>query len=513
MSNDPASKPPSQHPSEMEHLRNTNQELAYQCRQKEQLYAELLAANEKLRLQQEDMDARAAELVIANSELKFQNEEKNKRARELHELIFHDTLTGLPNRQSMIDFIHLAFYHSRRTGRDGAVMIIGLDDFKDINDTLGHDVGNLLLQEVALRLVSCLREGDTAGRLGADEFVVILKEASERTIEVALDAHTVGARILAALGEPYHLGSHEYHTTASIGATFFREYGKSAEECLKRANIAMYKAKQDGGNTLRFFDPEMQTQITKRVELENDLKEALNLGQFILYYQIQVDAEHRILGVESLIRWQHPERGLVSPSEFIPAAEDTGLIMPIGLWTLETACTQLEAWKDNSETRELVISVNISARQFQEPEFVSQVLSIVQAHDIDPALLKLELTESLVFESVDKSIASIEALKAAGIQFSLDDFGTGYSSLRYLQRLPIDELKIDISFVQNIVSDSEDRAIVLAIITMAHSLGLDVIAEGVEAVEQQQILMENGCAKYQGYLFGRPMPVGELAWG
>ena len=513
MSKAPVSKPPCQQPSELENLRTTNRELAFQCRQKEKLYAELLAANERLRIQKEDKDARAAELVIANKELQFQNEERTKRAKELHELVFYDILTGLPNRRTMIDFLHLAFYHSSQSGHDGAVLFVGLDDFRDINDTLGHDFGNLLLKEVALRLVSCLREGDTAGRLGGDEFVVILKEASERTIEVALDAHTVGARILATLSEPYKLGSHECHTTASIGATFFREYGKSAEECLKRADIAMNKAKQEGGNSLRFFDPEMQTQITDRVTLENDLKEALNLGQFVLYYQIQVDAAHRILGVESLIRWQHPKRGLVSPAEFIPAAEDTGLIVPIGLWALETACAQLEAWKENKETSELVVSVNISARQFQEADFVSRVLSIVECHDINPALLKLELTESLVFESIDKSIASIEALKATGIQFSLDDFGTGYSSLRYLQRLPIDELKIDLSFVQNIITDSDDRAIVLAIITMAHSLGLDVIAEGVESVEQQQLLMEKGCLKYQGYLFGRPVPVAELAWG
>ena len=294
------------------------------------------------------------------------------------------------------------------------------------------------------------------------------------------------------------MARYEYHCTASIGATLFNDIHQATDELLKQADIAMYQAKKAGRNTLRFFDPQMQESINARVSLEGELRKALEKQQFQLYYQIQVDSSHRPLGAEALIRWIHPERGLVSPAQFIPLAEETGLILPIGQWVLETACAQLKAWEQDALTRDLVLAVNVSAKQFHQADFVAQVQAAVQRHAINPKLLKLELTESMLLENIEDTIATMNALKEIGVQFSLDDFGTGYSSLQYLKRLPLDQLKIDQSFVRDIATDSSDKAIVRTIIAMAQSLDLNVIAEGVETEEQRQLLLKNGCCQLPG---------------
>ena len=363
------------------------------------------------------------------------------------------------------------------------------------------------MQQVAQRLESRVREGDTVARIGGDEFVVVLKDLSKHVLEAAAQTETIGEKILATLNQPYQLAAHEYRSTASIGVTLFSDHDQSQDELLKQADIAMYQAKKTGHNTMRFFDPQMQDSINARAALEIELRKALENRQFHLYYQIQVDSSHRSLGAEALIRWKHPERGLVSPAQFIPLAEEIGLILPIGQWVLETACAQLKAWQQDIQTRDLVLSVNVSAKQFRQADFVAQVQAAVQRHAINPMLLKLELTESMLLESLEGIIATMSTLKEIGVRFSLDDFGTGYSSLQYLKRLPLDQLKIDQSFVRYLAIDSSDKAIVRTIIAMAQGLGLDVIAEGVETEEQRQLLLGIGCAHYQGYLFGKPVPI------
>lgn len=426
---------------------------------------------------------------------------------EIMHLAFYDHLTDLPNRRLLVDRLHQAFASSARSSREGALLFIDLDNFKDINDTLGHGIGDLLLQRVAQRLKSCIREGDTVARLGGDEFVVMLEDLSEQPTEAATQTKAVGEKILATLSQPYQLATHAYHSTVSIGATLFSDHGKTADELLKRADIAMYQAKKAGRNTLRFFNPKMQDLINTRTSLEGELRKALENRQFQLYYQIQVDSSSHSLGAEALIRWIHPERGLVSPAQFIPLAEATGLILPIGEWVLDTACAQLKAWEQDALTRDLILAVNVSAKQFRQADFVAQVQATVQRHAINPMRLKLELTESMLVENIEDTIATMSALKAIGVQLSLDDFGTGYSSLQYLKKLPLDQLKIDQSFVRDLATDSSDKAIVRTIIAMAQSLDLDVIAEGVETEEQRQFLLDRNCTHYQGYLFGKPVPI------
>jgi diguanylate cyclase (GGDEF)-like protein len=391
-------------------------------------------------------------------------------------------------------------------------MFIDLDNFKTLNDTLGHDIGDILLQQVAKRLESCVREGDTVARLGGDEFVVMLEDLSEQAIEAAEQTETVGNKILAMLNQPYQLAAHEYRNTPSIGATLFNDNRQTTDELMKQADIAMYQAKKAGRNTLRFFDPQMQETVNAHAALEGELRKAYESKQFQLYYQIQVggiqaDGAHLTLGAEALIRWIHPERGVVSPIDFISMAEETGLILPIGEWVLETACAQIKTWEQDALTSELILAVNISAKQFLQPDFVAQVHAVIQRHAINPKRLKLELTESLLLENIDDTIATMSALNGIGVQFSLDDFGTGYSSLQYLKLLPLNQLKIDQSFVRDIALDSSDRAIVRTIIAMADSLNLNVIAEGVETEEQLKLLLNKNCIHYQGYLFGKPVPI------
>jgi diguanylate cyclase (GGDEF)-like protein/PAS domain S-box-containing protein len=431
-------------------------------------------------------------------------------AEEIKHLAFYDSLTRLPNRRHLLDRLKHALAASARSGKAGALLFIDLDNFKTLNDTLGHDVGDLLLQQVAQRTESCVREDDTVARLGGDEFVVMLEGLSENDLEAAAQAELVGEKILAALNQPYLLAEHEHHNTPSIGITLFSGQHESMDDLFKQADIAMYQAKKAGRNTMRFFDPEMQQTINARVALEGELRKALEQKQFQLYYQAQVDSDHRTLGVEALIRWVHPERGMVSPAQFIPLAEETGLILPIGSWVLETACAQIKTWQQGALSNSFVLAVNVSAKQFRQADFVAQVQDAVRRHDIDPTLLKLELTESLLLENVEDTIETMRALKELGVQFSLDDFGTGYSSLQYLKRLPLNQLKIDQSFVRDIAVDSSDKAIVRTIIAMARGLNLEVIAEGVETEEQRQLLLEKGCNHFQGYLFSKPVPIEQL---
>ncbi len=429
---------------------------------------------------------------------------------EINNLAFYDTLTGLPNRRLLLDRLKHALATSTRSEHHGALLFIDLDNFKTLNDTLGHDIGDLLLQQVAQRLRTCIREGDTVARFGGDEFVVMLEQLSEDLEEAATQTELVGAKILATLNQTYSLGDYQHVSTPSIGVTLFVDHHVSIDELMKRADLAMYQAKAAGRNTLRFFDPEMQAVVATRAAMEADLREALLNHQFVLYYQAQVDGESRLTGVEALVRWQHPRRGLVSPLEFIPLAEDTGAILPLGQWVLETACAQLAAWSKRAETCHLTIAVNVSARQLHHPQFVDQVLAALEQSGANPKLLKLELTESLLVTDIEGVIAKMVILKSQGVGFSLDDFGTGYSSLGYLKRLPLDQLKIDQSFVRNILVDPNDAAISKMVVALAESMGLNVIAEGVEMKEQSAFLALQGCHAYQGYLFSKPLPLGEF---
>ena len=429
---------------------------------------------------------------------------------EIQQLAFYDSLTRLPNRRLLMDRLKQAIASSIRSGRYGAVLFLDLDHFKVLNDSRGHDIGDLLLQQVAERLTQCVREGDTVARLGGDEYVVVLEDLSQDGIETATVTEVIAKKIIVTLNQPYILAEHEHHSTASIGISIFGEEQISIEDLLKQADIAMYQAKKVGRNTMRFFNPQMQTTITARVSLERELRKAIDKKQFALYYQIQVDNVGQYLGAEALIRWIDPERGLVSPAQFIPLAEETGLILPIGNWVLNAACAQIKDWQKNDLTRDLTLSINVSAKQFRQPDFVGQVKSAIERHAIDPMQLKLELTESLLHENLEETINAMSALGELGVQFSLDDFGTGYSSLQYLKKLPLYQLKIDQSFVRDIVTDSHDRSIVRTIIAMAQSLYLNVIAEGVETEQQKELLLSHGCKRYQGYLFGKPMPIKEF---
>jgi len=422
-------------------------------------------------------------------------------------LAFYDTLTGLPNRALLVDRLRQSMSASARSGSYGALLFLDLDNFKALNDTQGLAVGDLLLKQVTHRLAGCVREGDTVARLGGDEFVVLLVGLSTNEGVAVGRAETVADKIVAVLNHGYPLGDVVYQSTVSIGVTLYRGQLETIDDLMKQADLAMYRAKDAGRNTFRFFDPAMELAASARAALEEDLRRAIDERQFVLHYQAQVVDDGRLSGAEVLVRWQHPERGMVSPAEFIPLAEETGLILPLGQWVLETACRQLFDWASQAALAHLTVAVNVSARQFRQHDFVEQVLGVLETTGANPQRLKLELTESLLVSDVEDIIEKMLALKAQGVGFSLDDFGTGYSSMSYLKRLPLDQLKIDQSFVRDVLSDPNDAAIARTIIALGRSLDLGVIAEGVETAAQRDFLSRAGCHAYQGYFFGRPQPL------
>ncbi|WP_418648204.1 EAL domain-containing protein [Thauera butanivorans] len=424
---------------------------------------------------------------------------------EARYLAFYDALTQLPNRRLLVDRLQQATVNGMRSGLSTAVFFVDVDNFKTLNDTRGHEVGDLLLQQIADCLCECVREQDTVARLGGDEFVVVAQNLSGEAPEAAAQARMLGELILARLRQPWNLAGREHHLSVSIGVTLLSGRPEPVDEVLKQADMAMYRAKDAGRNTLSFFDPDMQQAVNRRAMLEAELRNGLRQSQFLLLYQPQVDQDGRVIGAEALVRWQHPLHGMVSPAEFIPLAEGSGLILPLGHWVMETALRQQACWRNDPALAHLHLAINVSARQFLQEDFVAQVLALLRDTGADPARIKLELTESMLLHSVDNAIATMSALQAHGLGFSLDDFGTGYSSLSYLQRLPLDQIKIDQGFVRDVLLHPSDAAIARTIIMLADSLGLDVIAEGVETAAHHRFLLEHGCTSFQGYLFGRPM--------
>ncbi|WP_370450446.1 putative bifunctional diguanylate cyclase/phosphodiesterase [Acidovorax sp. 106] len=436
--------------------------------------------------------------------------DRKRAEQEIERLAFYDALTGLPNRRLLLDRLQRSIAAGQRTKAQGALLFIDLDNFKDLNDTLGHDMGDQLLSQVAARLVGSVREADTVARFGGDEFVVMLENLSADLHEAASQAEIVADKLLASLNEPFALDGGQHYSTPSIGITLYGEQRLSVDELLKRADLAMYQAKAAGRNTQRFFDPDMQAAVNARSNLEADLRQGLARGELMVHYQPVVDQDGKLVGAEALARWRHPQRGMISPADFIPLAEQTGLILPLGQTVLHTACSQLAAWAQNPATAHLTLSVNVSARQFRQAGFVAQVLGTLKDCQADPSRLKLELTESLLLGDIEDTIERMEQLKKEGVGFALDDFGTGYSSLSYLKRLPLDQVKIDQSFVRDVLSDPNDAAIVRTILALAKSLDLEVVAEGVETAGQLGFLRLHGCEGFQGYLFGRPVPVEEM---
>ncbi|MFC5522764.1 EAL domain-containing protein [Polaromonas jejuensis] len=428
---------------------------------------------------------------------------------EIKHLAFYDPLTHLPNRQLLMERLQQALSDPHQ--QEGALMFIDMDNFKTLNDTQGHHKGDLLLQQVATRLMGCVRQTDTVARLGGDEFVVMLKDLGHDPGQAADRAEAVGQQILAALSESYHLAGDQHYSSCSIGVTAFNQKPvHNIADLLKQADLAMYQAKMAGRNTLCFYDPAMQAAVSASAALQSDLRQGLREGQFLLHYQPQVGRDGRMTGVEALLRWQHARRGLVRPAEFIAAAEEGGLILPLGQWALETACQQLAAWAHQPSTAGLSMAINVSVRQFRQPEFVDRVMATLNAAKVSPHKLKLELTESLFADDMDISIRKLARLKDLGVTLSLDDFGMGYSSLSCLKRLPLDQLKIDKSFVHDILRDPNDAAIARTIIALAQSLGLGVLAEGVETEAQRAFLAHHGCECYQGHLFCKPLPIEAL---
>ncbi len=435
-----------------------------------------------------------------------------RKAAEAHaeHLAYYDELTGLPNRRLFLEQLRHAQAASTRTHLFGALFFLDLDNFKNLNDSLGHDYGDLLLKEVARRLNGVMRSGDSVARLGGDEFVVLLEELDTDEEQAVGKAERAVLKVLQSLSTPYVLKKHRHHLTPSIGVTLFRDQDESSETLMKKADLSMYQAKAAGKGTFRFFDPEMQAVAERRMRLEAELRLALERDEFLLAYQPIVDVKGDVTGVEALLRWRHPEHGMVSPGEFIPVAEASGLIVPIGNWVIRTACEQLAAWKRHPQRSGWSVAVNVSVRQFVQTDFVARVLTALRETGADGTRLRLEITESMLLDNLDETITRMSALRTEGVSFSLDDFGTGYSSLNYLKKLPLSVLKIDQSFVRDISDDPNDAAIVQTIIAMAHSLDLRVVAEGVETAEQRAFLLEHGCESLQGYFFYHPMTLDKL---
>ena len=453
-----------------------------------------------------DEQGQTTEYVATFSDITARKEAEE----EIRTLAFYDALTRLPNRRLLLDRFRLTLSVSARSRHYGAVLFLDMDRFKTLNDTLGHDYGDLMLVEVARRIQSCVREMDTVARLGGDEFVVLIEEIGTNAEEASQKVALIAEKIRAALAAPYQLKNHEYHSSPSIGVCLYRGSSESVDVLLKHADLAMYQAKDAGRNAVRFFDPAMQHAVEVHAALEADLRRALPNRELQLFYQVQVDSEFRPLGAEALVRWVHPERGMVSPAQFIPVAEESSLILDIGNWVLDTACRQLAAWDGDERMRVIELAINVSAQQFARHDFVEKVAATLRAHQVDPACLKLELTESVVLNDVADVVRKMHALKALGIRLSLDDFGTGYSSLSYLKQLPLDQIKIDQSFVRDIATDPNDAVMVKTIIDLAQNFRVNVIAEGVENRGQLDFLRRNGCMAYQGYLFSKPVPIGEF---
>ena len=429
---------------------------------------------------------------------------------KIERLAFYDALTGLPNRRLLLDRLHMALLASERNRQTGALLFIDLDNFKDLNDTRGHDVGDLLLIQVGQRLRSSVREMDTVARLGGDEFVVMLEGLGSARDESAAMVDLVANKILHTLNLPYRFEATTHHSTPSIGVTLFNGHQDSIDELLKRADLAMYQAKSAGRNTVRYFNPAMQVAVSLRASIEADLRQGLGRDELVLFYQPIVDIQSQVTGFEALVRWRHPQRGLILPGEFIGLAEQTDLIVPLGEWVLRAALAQLVVWNQAAQTRALTMSINISARQFRSPNFVPMVLGLLRASGANPHRLKLELTESLLLADAHEVVVKMTELRGVGVSFALDDFGTGYSSLSYLKRLPLDQLKIDQSFVRDVLTDVNDAAIARMILALASHLDMEVIAEGVETEGQREFLAKNGCRAFQGYLFGRPAPIAKI---
>jgi diguanylate cyclase (GGDEF)-like protein/PAS domain S-box-containing protein len=426
--------------------------------------------------------------------------ERKKTEQRAQYLAQHDALTGLPNRMLMQDRLNQALSQARRSGGVVALMFLDLDRFKLVNDSFGHPQGDALLKEVANRVAGCLRDTDTVARLGGDEFTVLLPDLSAPQA-----AGQVAERILGLFSQPFAgAEEHEIFVSASIGISVFPRDGADPESLVKHADTAMYSAKDAGRNSYRYFTDNLNAQVREKVMLESGLRRAIERGELRLHYQPKIDlATSRLIGAESLVRWQHPSMGLVSPAKFIPVAEDSGLIVPLGEWVLRAACEQIRKWRDRG--LEPKVAINVSARQFQQQNLAEVVLGAVREAGVDPACLELELTESAIMKDAEASVSTLDRIKSRGISIAIDDFGTGYSSLSYLKRLPLDVLKIDRSFVRDITTDHNDAAIVRAIIGLARSLGIKVIAEGVEDEKQLAFLNANGCNYGQGYLFGRPI--------
>ncbi len=429
---------------------------------------------------------------------------------EAQRMALHDALTGLPNRRLMNDRLIKTIQSKERYPGFGAVLLMDLDHFKEVNDTLGHALGDELLRKIAQRLTDCVRKVDTVARLGGDEFVIILDKVGFDSASAIANTKQIGEKIRNALAEPYQLGTHQLNVTPSLGVVLFEDFDDDSEELIKQADIALYSAKESGRNQLCFFEAALQEETNQRAMILQDLRKVLERDELVLFYQPVVNTEQDILGFEALVRWFHPVQGVVSPVSFIPLAEQSGLIIPIGVWILETACAQLAQWNMRPERAHWTMAVNVSARQFNQPGFAEQVQKVLQRTGARADRLRLELTESMLHDNIESTIVKMETLRQLGIRFSLDDFGTGYSSLSYLKMLPLDQLKIDKSFVDDIFDDPSHAAIARTIMALAKSLDLNVVAEGVETQQQLDWLLANGCKAFQGYFFSHPLPINEV---
>jgi diguanylate cyclase (GGDEF)-like protein/PAS domain S-box-containing protein len=436
--------------------------------------------------------------------------ERKASEEKIKSLAFYDTLTELANRRLLTERLNHTLAVQARTESYGALLFLDLDNFKILNDTQGHGVGDELLVEVAHRLKANVRDTDTVARLGGDEFIVLLTDLGSASDMAAVQVKHVAEKIVSVLSEPYVLSNVVHNCSSSIGIVLFCDDGTQADAVLAQADTAMYAAKKSGKNTYRFFDPAMQQELEQRAKFESALRQAVINQQLKLFYQPQVDEKNRIIGVEGLIRWHHPELGLILPAQFISLAEETDIILLIGRWVLETACSQLKAWRGQAATRNLGIAVNVSAKQFYQPGFVNEVREIMAQHGVESGQLKLELTESMVLKEIDTAIKKMLELKAIGVVLAMDDFGTGYSSFSYLKNLPFDQIKIDKSFMDGIKKNNNDAHIIHSVINLGKLMEKIVIVEGVENLEQDELLKSLGCTVFQGYLFGKPLPVDEL---